>query len=95
MTYKNLLYFKFYFVCENYLIYNSFFINEIKIPFKLIYSIVLILFKFNQIVLALKYCCNLVKLLSLKHCIYSFLFEKSINLNIEKYKLTHVHDSKS
>ena len=61
----------------------------------LIINIVVLLFKLYQIVLALKYCCDREKLFSQKHTIYSFLFKKSNNLNIEKYKLTHVHDSKS
>ena len=67
--------------------------NGIKIPFNSIYSIVIILFKFNLIVLALKNCYDSVKLFSLKHSIYRFLFKKLNNLNIEKYKLTHVYDS--
>ena len=42
--------------------------------------------------MALKYCYEREKLFSQKHSIYSFLFEKSDNLKVEKYKLTHVHE---
>lgn len=56
--------------------------NEIKIPFNLIYDIVIILFNFYPIVLALKNCYGFVKLISSKHSIYRFLFKKLNNLKI-------------
>lgn len=56
--------------------------NEIKIPFNLIYGIVIIPFNFYPIVLALKNCYGFVKLISSKHSIYRFLFKKLNNLKI-------------